>query len=62
VSERTESQTKVLAAKSAAVGLLRELFKLKGSEASEEATTLENVIEVPVGFFDYSDAPAVASV
>lgn len=41
VSQKSENQLRAIAAKGAAIELLRELFKLKGSEASEEATLLE---------------------
>ena len=45
MSEKSENQLKAIAAKAAAIALLRELFKLKGVDASEEATMLELLCE-----------------
>lgn len=45
MSEKSENQLKAIAAKAAAMALLRELFNLKGVEASEEATMLELLSE-----------------
>jgi len=48
VSERTETQTRALAAKQAAIQLLRELFKLKGAEAGDGVTMLEMLSDAVV--------------